>query len=256
MILAVATLAALSALVPPSGAEAGGRPAVGLAAAPARVLLPAAGTRTLRVLNPGRARVVVEARPAGYALDPRGRPRIVSDRAGTWLVAVPWRVAVAPRERAELRLSARVPHGARPGDHAALLLLTTRPLAGGGVPTRIRIGVVVVVRVPGRIVHRVAIVGLRLRRIRAVRVLEIRTANRGNVDEWIGARRVVVVVLGAGGRVRARLHPAARRFLARSSGVLLARVPTAIRGRVHVVVALARPQAGVALSRRAFWLRL
>jgi hypothetical protein len=257
VILAVATLAALSALVPPSGAEAGGRPAVGLAAAPARVLLPAGGTRTVRVLNPGRANIVVEARPAGYALDVRGRPRIVADRAGAWRVAEPLQVAVPPRGSAELRIAARVPRGVRPGDHAALLLLTTRPVAGGGVPARIRIGVVVVVRVPGRIVHRVAIVGVALRRSGGARVLEIRAANRGNVDEWVGARRVVVVLQAAGRRgVRARLHPGARRFLARSSGLLLVRVPATVRGRVRVVVALARPRAGVAVSRRAFWLRL
>lgn len=255
MILAVATLAALSALVPPSGAEAGGRPAVGLAAAPARVLLPAAETRTVRVLNPGRARVVVEARPAGYTLDVRGRPRIVADRAGSWLVAEPEQVVVPPLGSAELQVAARVPRGVRPGDHAALLLLTTRPLAGIGVPTRVRIGVVVVVRVPGRIVHRVAIVGVRLRRSGRARLLEIHAANRGNVDEWFGAGRVVVV-LRAGGGVKARLHPAARRFLARSNGVLLARVPAAALGRVRVVVTLSRPRDGVAFVERAFWLRL
>jgi hypothetical protein len=252
---AIALLAALSALVPPAGAEAGGRAPVALAAAPARVLLPAAETRVVRVLNPGRTPVVVEARPAGYALDARGRPRILAARMVGWLAVAPARSAVPPLGSSVFHVSAHVPHGARPGDHAALLLLTTRPLARGGVPTRIRIGVVVVVRAPGRIVHRLQVAALRVRRVGGARVLELRAANHGNVDEWVGARRLVVE-LRSGGRLRARLHPGARRFLARSSGVLLARVPPFVHGRVRAVVSLAHPRAGVAAARRAFWLRL
>jgi hypothetical protein len=248
-----AGLAALSALVPPAGAEVGGREPVALAAAPARLLLPAAETRVVRVLNPGRAAVVVEARPAGYVLDARGRPRIVAARS--WLEVSPRSVAVPPLGSVPLRVSARVPGRTWPGDHATLLLLTTRPLRRDGVPTRIRIGVVVVVRTPGRIVRRLAVLAARVLHAGSARVLELRVANRGNVDEWLGARRVSVV-LRRGGRVRVRLHAGARRFLARSGGVFLVRLPPALHGRVLAVVTLARPRAGVAVARRAFWLRL
>jgi len=101
------------------------------------------------------------------------------------------------------------------------------------------VGVVVVVRAPGRIVHRLQVAALRVRRVGGARVLELRAANHGNVDEWVGARRLVVE-LRSGGRLRARLHPGARPFLARSSGVLLARVPPFVHGRVRAVVSLAR----------------
>lgn len=253
---AVVAALALSALVPSAaGAETGGRPPVALVAAPAHVLLPGAESRLVRLSNPGRSTVVVEARASGYALDARGRPRIAPGAPRAWFAVTPARVAVAGGGGASLHVSARVPHRARPGDHTALLLLTTRPLRRAGVPTRIRLGVVVVVRAPGRIVHRLAVVAAGLRRVRAARVVEVRLANLGNVDEWVGSRRLSVS-FRRNGRALAAVHPGARSFLARSSGVVTARLPGSLRGTVVAVVSLARPRPGVALVRRRYRLRL
>jgi hypothetical protein len=49
---------------------------------------------------------------------------------------------------------------------------------------------------------------------------------------------------------------AARRLLARSSGIVEARFRGHLRGRLAVVVALRRPTGGVRLARRRYQLRL
>jgi hypothetical protein len=231
---------------------------IALAAAPARLQLAAGSSRTVQVTNPGATSVVVDAAAAGYAVDVRGRPRIAAPRgrsAGAWIGVSPHRLALPPAGRASLRVSAAVPRGARPGDHTALLLLATQPLRRGSVPTRIRIGVVVVVRVPGRIVQRVVLQAVRVRSRGRARVIEVSIADRGNVDEWVGARRLSITLI-RNGRVLAHLRPVGRRFLARSSGVALARAPERLRGPVRVVVSLARPRPGVVMLRRTYHLRL
>jgi hypothetical protein len=152
-------------------------------------------------------------------------------------------------------LSAVVPRGSAPGDHTALVLLITEPVRRGSLPTRIRIGVVVVVRVPGRIVRRVVLRAVRIRRAGHARLLEVSIADQGNVDEWIGPRRLTVTLV-RGGRMLARLRPAGRRFLARTSGLAVVRAPAGLRGPVRVVVSLAHPRPGIALVRRTYHLRL
>ena len=71
------------------------------------------------------------------------------------------------------------PDRALPGDHAALVLLTTAPSRATGIAVRLRVGVVVLVRVAGRIVHRLELGSLEARR----RVLVATVVNRGNVAE-------------------------------------------------------------------------
>ena len=70
-------------------------------------------------------------------------------------------LSIAPGGKAELEVAARVPARARPGDHHALVLLATRPSHVGGVGVRMRLGVRVSVRVPGKIVRRVVSAGPR-----------------------------------------------------------------------------------------------
>jgi hypothetical protein len=113
-----------------------------------------------------------------------------------------------------------------------------------------RLGVVVVVRVRGRVVRRLAVLGVRVR----PRRLEVLVANRGNVRERI-ARRCVTITVRRGGRLLARVHPKPRLLLPRTRGVL--EVPfRPRRGRLRVAVALSTgPPCGVP-RRRAFALRV
>ena len=114
---------------------------------------------------------------------------------------------------------------------------------------------VVVARVPGLLVRRLALVGLRVARRARATVVDLVVANRGNVDEWIGARRLSVRLLRRG-RVVATLWATPRRLLARSHGLVRVTCPRAVHGRLRAVLQLSRPRDGVAVLRRSLRLRL
>ena len=148
-----------------AAAGAGKRPeALGLTATPTRWCSTAAEPPGVRLRNSGRkAGAQVEVASAGFALDLRGRPRIVKRRgprsAAGWLSLRPARIRLAPHAAGTLLVSARLPRRAEPGDHDALVLLSARPLARARLSVRLRLGVVVVVRAPGAVVWRVNFAG-------------------------------------------------------------------------------------------------
>lgn len=232
MIAALATVLALAA-----------HPVVSLSVSPARVTLRSGGVQTLRIANAGAAPVVLDAATAGYALDLRGRARVVQSRsARSWLVLRPHRLAIQPGGSASLTVVAGRPAGARPGEHDALVLLTSVPRGGGGVAVRMRVGVVVAVRVPGATVRRLEVRALRVRR---PGVLELRLANRGDLTE----RVAVSVLLRRGGRLVARVRAAPRELLPRTAGLVEVRYPARLHGLITAVVDVAR-------ARRSFRLKL
>jgi len=100
-----------------------------------------------------------------------------------------------------------------------------------------RLGVVVRERVPGRIVHRLRLGGIRVRRAGKGRVLALSLANRGNVTEELARGRVVVTVLRRG-RVVARLRPHGRPVLPLARGSLRARYRGRVRGLATAVVSI------------------
>jgi len=210
-------------------------PPAALTASPARIELVGAGVRTIRVTNPGRAGVVVDAGPAGFGLDLRGRPRVVVRRDPAVRVSVsPGRVALGPRDSASLEVTSTVGARARPGDHELLVLLATRRLAGAGVSIRMQVGIVVVVRVPGAVVRRL---GVRSVHVRGPRRLDVMLRNSGNVVEQIG-RSTLRIVLRRHGRVLATLRPTPRELLPGARGIVEARYPSDVRGRVDAAVEL------------------
>src|SRR5205823_3556159 len=179
-------------------------------ASPAHVTLVGAAQATIHLANSGRSPVVVDAGRAGFGLDLRGRPKIVSgDRArrvAAWLTLRPQRLSLQPGASADLIVSSALPSRPQPGDHDALVLLTSRPAHGVRVAVRMRLGIVVVVHVPGAIVRRLELRRLRVRRAGRARVLELFIANRGNVTETLRRDRVTVS-LRRHGRTLARLRP-------------------------------------------------
>jgi hypothetical protein len=160
------------------------------------VVLAGSGRTTLHVTNSGTTRVAVDVFRAGFALDLRGRPRIVwsgnARSAASWLTLQPTHFTVGPRATASLVVTAKVPRGAEPGDHDALALLATRPLANGRVAVRLRLGVVVAVRVPGTIVRRLELGALNVARSDRATELELTVVNSGNVTESLRGARVVL----------------------------------------------------------------
>jgi hypothetical protein len=117
-----------------------------------------------------------------------------------------------------LRVRAAPPRRAEPGDHPALVLLTTRPLGARRVRVRLRVGVVVDLRVPGRIVRRLDARALTVRRRRRLRLLQLLLVNRGNVTERFG-RDGLRLVLSRNGRRLATLRPRRGELLPRSRGL-------------------------------------
>ena len=250
--LVVLTLASASA-----GASVA-RPPVALTASPSHVDLVGSSQALVRVTNGGASRVLLDVRRAGFALDLRGRPRVVAQRptqrsAADWLAFRPRRLALRPGASGSVTIASRVPARAEPGDHDALVLLTTRRRASDGLSVRVRMGVVVVVRAPGRIVRRIQARGLRVVRRGRVRTLELTLVNRGNVTETF-ARTRAVVSLERGGRRLVRLHGYPRELRPHTRGVLEFRYRGFLSGRVVARVDVSS-ESGQTV-RRAFGIRL
>jgi hypothetical protein len=164
----------------------------------------------------------------------------------------PRRIRVAPGGKAVLRVKAAPPRRAEPGDHPALVLLTTRPLGARRVRVRLRVGVIVDLRVPGRIVRRLDARALTVRRRRRLRRLELLLVNRGNVTERLG-RDGLRLVLSRNGRPLATLRPRRGELLPRSRGL----AEFAYRGRARgMVVARIELRPSVRGRRPVFHVRL
>jgi hypothetical protein len=198
----------LLALAASATGASGARPPVALVAVPAHVDLAGRDAATVRVTNTGTTPVVVDVRRAGFSLDLRGRPRIVGSEgvrrsAAAWLSFRPRSLALAPGASAPVAIESSVPARAEPGDHDALVLLTTRPRVQSGVAVRMRMGVVVVVRAPGTVVRRLSLGRLRVARggEGRARTLELVVVNRGNVTESFERGATSVSLFRSGRRV-------------------------------------------------------
>ena len=227
----IAALVSLALLAPAPAGAGGAPPVVSLAATPSRVLVDARGTTRVEVANRGRSAIRVKAAPDGLALDLHGRPTLRRATAARWLHVAPRELSLLPGRSSSLMVRSSAPSTAEPGDHHAVLLLTTRPLARGGVSVRMRVGVRVVIRVPGAIVRRLRIERLRVRGRR----LEVTLANAGNVTEEL-ARGRLRVELRRAGRLLARLHAPRRELLPHARAVLSFGSPRNVRGTVTAVV--------------------
>lgn len=247
--LVAAVLGAAAASIPGAAASRG----IGLSASPQRLTLRGASAAVITVRNPGRRTVRVDLSRAGFARSLRGKPRLRPARgAAGWLRLRPRRLRLAPGARAILHVAAKLPHRVRPGDHPALVLLTTRPLGVKRVRLRLRVGVIVVLRVRGRIVRRLDARTLTVRRRGARRLLELLLRNRGNVTEQLGGDELRLVLLRHG-RSFVRLRPRRRELLPHSAGIAEFAYRGNLRGKVLVRVELRPPGRG---PRRSFHVRL
>lgn len=241
-------LAGFTALVLASALSAGAganRPRVALSVSPAQVAVSAPGSRRINLRNDGAERVVVDATRRTL-----GR----QTAAKTWLQIVPARLSLRSGERAILTLRVRTPRRAEPGDHHILVLLTTRPLRGGRVNVQVRLGVRIRMVVPGRIVRRLTLGGLRIHRRSGVRFMFVSVANRGNVTVQLRGR--VTALLVRRGRHLARLSPTRRRaLLPGARAVLTLRYNGRVRGVLTAVVRV-RLGPGIRVVERRYRIRL
>ena len=256
MIRAAAISLLLALLVPASAGTSTARPLVALRASPVRVALDGAEQATIRVVNTGSRTALVDVTRAGFALDLRGRPRVVRPgrlAAVGWLTLRPSRLVLRPGGTARLTIVSRPPAFAEPGDHDALVLLTTHAQAADRVAVRMRLGVIVVVRAPGTVVHRLEARTLAVRRVGRTRAFELLVVNRGNVTERIDRSRIGITLRRAG-RTLATLRPAARDVRPRTRGLVEFRYRGRVRGPVTAVLTLTSRPGSV--MRRVFHLGL
>lgn len=248
-VLLALVLGAAAASTP--GAAAGR--AIGLSASPMRLTLKGASGAAITVRNPGRRALLIDVSRAGFARSSRGKPRVrPAAGAAEWLQLRPKRIRIAPHAKRVLHVRAVPPRRAAPGDHPALVLLTTRPLGVRHVRVRLRVGVVVDLRVRGRIVRRLDARSATVVHRGTARLLELRLLNRGNVTEALGGEAVRLSLFREG-RVFATLLPRRRELLPHSSGIAVFAYRGRVRGPITARIRLRTPLRGPV---RWFHLRL
>jgi len=247
--LAALVLVAAAASIPGAAAGRG----IELSASPLRLTLRGASATVITVRNPGGRALRVDVSRAGFARSLSGRPRVQPGRrAIAWLRVRPRRLRITAGAKATLRVVAAPGAGAAPGDHPAVVLLTTRPVGVHHVRLRLRVGVIVILHVRGRIVRRLDARSLTIRRAGSRRMLELLLVNRGNVTERLGDDRLRLQLLRRG-RVFATLRPRGRELLPRSVGI----AKFAYRGRVRGdVLARVEVRPVVHGTRRSFRVHL
>ncbi len=251
-----------------AGASPVAPPPLAVSASPARITLFGRTAERIEVTNVGGVTLVVDAATASVAFDHRGRARIDPPvapwrSARRWLSVSPRRLTLRPGRSAGVTVRSRPPRRAEPGDHHALVVLATRAVPRGPVAIRTRIGVLTLVRVPGRILRRLELRGLRVRAASAARVLELTVVNRGNVSERLSPGSVTVSLERAG-RVLATLRATSRQVLPGMSATFEVWYAGSLRGRLRALVRLEPARAPLAGPgapvlrplRRAFSLRL
>ncbi len=218
---------------------------------PAHVELSPGAQATVSVATDTARNLAITAEVDGLTLDARGRPRLV--RPGD---AAPWLKLSASTLRAvhgrtQLTISVRRVASAAPGDHRAVVLLTAAQPVSSGVLVRMRLGLIVSVRVPGKVLHRLML-GPRVNVVRNRRTIELVLANRGNVTERIDGSRLSVI-LTRRGKAIAVLRPQPREFLPRSKGIAVFNYAPRLRGSFVARVTL---RQSAALVVRRYRLRL
>jgi translation initiation factor IF-1 len=249
----VAAAALVAVAIPVPGAATSTAGGLALSASPVRLRLALGAGGTVTVRNAGARPLRVDVSRAKLALSLRGRPRIRPVRRATAPLRVrPRRFRMAPHAAKKLHVTALSSWHAAPGDHPALVLLTTRPLGAHRVRVRLRVGVVVLVHVPGRIVRRLDPRALAVRRRGGRRLLELRLVNRGNVVELLDGGRLKIVLL-RGNHALATLRPRRRELLPHSVGIAEFVYRGHVRGVVAARIELGRPSQG---RPRVFRIRL
>lgn len=231
-------------------------PPVALAAAPARLVLPASTRSVIRVANTGGVPLDVRVSRAGLTLGSDGRPAVGPRPAPAgWLLVSRTRFRIGAHRTALLAVRAGALAAVRPGDHATLLLLSAVRPGRRAIGIALRLGVVVVLRARGAVTKRLSLGSVRVERRGARRVLRVGIVNAGDIDEWIGRSRVRLT-LRRSGHVLGRPLVVPRRLLARTRGVLLVPLHGQRRGRCRLEVRLLRPNPGRAELRRVYAIQL
>jgi hypothetical protein len=123
------------------------------------------------------------------------------------------------------------------------VLLTSRPFGVRHVRVRLRVGVIVDLHVRGPIVRRLDPRALTVQHSGALRLLELRLVNRGNVTEQLAGDGLRVALL-RDRRKFTTLRPQSRELLPHSVGIAVFAYQGRLRGSVVARVELRAPVRG------------
>lgn len=207
--LVVASAAVVAVAAAGASAPAAAPPLLVLSATPTVVTLAGKDAGKITVINPGSRPVTVAVTRGNYDITRKGRvlvdPRVAPNRtAVAWISVSPSVLHLGPNRQAQVTVRSHPPRRAEPGDHHALVLLTAHGASSGQVGIRTRIGIGVLVRMPGEITRSLAVRKLAVRRSGRRRTFSLTLANGGNVNEFLFKKSVSIKLLRHG-RVVKRL---------------------------------------------------
>jgi hypothetical protein len=206
--LLLALLTAAGVLLPGAAARAADPPLVpfSLTLAPTRLIVPATGrasTQIITLTNNGATMVPVTAVRYDFVQAPDGAIQFVPARqhsAAAWLTVTPSSFVLAPGHRQQIQVRIAIPPDPDPGEHQVGLVFS---VPGGQSENNIAInrgvGTQLLISVPGPIVHRVALTGLKVPRFVDGRSAQLTAtiSNTGTVHrDYLGAAPLHAYIQG------------------------------------------------------------
>lgn len=228
---------AAAALAAAAVAGAAG-PALTISASPFSLKLQGAATSSIHVVNPGSHPVSVQVSTGDLAVsqtgkisvDPKKRPAL---SARSWLAVSPGRLTLPAGGVADVSVVTHPPTNAAPGDHYALVLLTTVPPNGVQVGVRTRIGVSVIDTVAGAVAMTPKVAHAAAVKIGKRHLLQLRIVNRSAFVQRL-TRGMVTLDIRRGAKRLAHLVAPARVLLPHSTALVSVPYPKAIHGTFTV----------------------
>ncbi|MFZ4755880.1 MAG: hypothetical protein ACOYL4_07710 [Miltoncostaeaceae bacterium] len=226
---------------------------ISLSVNPSTLQMRAGEARQVTVTNIGGAAANLRATVGDYGMTPGGtvilNPRTAPPAsAARWVTVTPSTLALVPGQSAVLDVQSTAPSTARPGDHEALILLSGSPVrpGRGTVQVDVRLGIGMLINVPGDLRRDLVLTRVRERGHGATRTLQIGLTNRGNVNEVIG-RGQAKVTFRQGRRVFTRVLPGRRTILPGARATVTIRCPGTLVRSTRAVLSI-RPSAPSVLS--------
>lgn len=172
--LLLVALTAIGIVLPGATARAADPPLVpfSLTLTPTRLIVPATGqpsTQIITLTNNGASMVPITALRYDFTQAPDGAIQFVPARAlsaASWLTVTPTTFVLAPGQRQQVRVRIAIPPSPDPGEHQVGLVFS---VPGGKTDKNIAVnrgvGTQLLISVPGAVVHRVALTGLKVPRL-------------------------------------------------------------------------------------------
>ena len=162
---------------------------ISVSVAPSHLVIPAGQTQDLTISNPGSDPVTFDLSTGNYVLSANGQVQIDPKQpparsAKDWIRLSPSTVTIDGQQSATIHVATKRVSSAAPGDHQALVFITSRATSTpGSVGVQTRLGIGVVVRVPGTLIRRLRVNKPTVATRGGVRVLQVRITNAGNINE-------------------------------------------------------------------------